>query len=855
MKSTVLLFIFLSVTLSAALGQELPGIVAPQSVAAVSDITALEINPAGLAFSSGFGLLYSHRNLKTPAGDDIYAVNLGGFGFEVADLNHFSLFKGTQTRTVFALPLGKLAVGGRYSKINAKGSPYDATGFWDLGLMLRWNRQLSFGAVAKNLNRPRILGERIRQTYVGGVAYRPIGERLTLGLDFEQSQKQKFDRGFYRLTADFEVKPGLRIFGNFDRTKSFGFGVNIGLGNLGIKNHNSYDKKGNYASSVNSIYLSSRFLGNLLPPPNQGLVVKLSGEFPEEPSRSFFSPKKTSFLELMQGLAEARQDPKIKGVVLKLGSTDFGFARLQEVANEIKAFRTSGRKVIACLEETGDAQYFLAAHADKIVMPPVNTLDFNGIKSERTFIKGTLDKLGIKAEFLQHGKYKSAAEILTRTEMSEPAREEANSILDELFGQIVSAVAGERNLSTDSVKKLVDRAPLISIEAQKAGFIDTVLYPDQLEDYAKSVFGRKLFWTSIKPYINPSPSIPPWQSYPEIAVVRATGGIAEGQSGSDFLFGKTLGAATMEKALKKASENKNVKAIVLRIDSPGGTVQGSDLIWRAVSQAAAKKPLVISMGDLAASGGYYITAPLKENILASPGTITGSIGVLGGKLDMTGFYNKIGFSKEVLTRGKNADIEGSSHPFTREQKEKVQKEIDLAYEHFIQIVAEGRNKNYAQIDSIAQGRVWTGSQALKLGLVDRQGGLLDAIRLARQKAGFKPNEKIKLEAYPSSKFWSNFAAENLIFAGLTAGLIEKEKLLSGAAYQKYYFAPHAQDLANRQMLNRAITGGGGDLFAAWLTGKTAPLSDRPNLLSRIIRPVRKILEEFSEVLSLGKEPF
>lgn len=849
MLALVMMILILAV--SPASGQELPGIVAPQSVAAVSDITALEINPAGLAFSPGFGLFYLHRNLKTPAGDDIYAVNLGGFGFEVADLNHFSFFKGTQTRTALALPFGKLAVGGRYSKINAKGSPYDAAGFWDLGLMLRLNRQLSLGAVAKNLNRPTILGSKVRQTYVGGVAYRPIGERLTLGFDFEQSQKEKFDRGFYRFTADFEVKPGLRILGNFDRTKSFGFGVNIGLGNLGIKNHNFYDKKGNYAYSANSIYLSSRFMGNLSPPPNQGLVVKFSGEFPEEPSRSFFQPQKTSFLELLQGLSEARKDPKIKGVVLKLGGLDFGFARLQEVAAEIKAFRASGRKVIACLEETNDPQYFLASQCDKVVMAPVNTLNANGLKSERTFYKGTLDKLGIKDEFLQHGKYKSAAEILTRTEMSEPAREEANSLLDELYGQIISEVAAGRKLSSDSVRRLVDQAPLISVDAQKAGLIDTTLYPDQLEDYAKTVFGRKLVWTSLKPYLNPPPSIQPWQPYPQIAVVRATGGIEEGESGSDFLFGKTMGSGTMEKALKSAKENKNVKAIVLRIDSPGGTVQGSDLIWRAVNQAAAKKPLVISMGDLAASGGYYITTPLKENILASPGTITGSIGVLGGKFDLTGLYHKIGFSKEVLTRGKNADMEGSSHPFTPEQKEKAQREIDVAYEHFVKIVAEGRNKTFEEIDSIAQGRVWTGSQALKLGLVDREGGLLDAIKLARQKANLKTNDKVTIGAYPASKFWADFSAEDLMSAWQTAGLMKKEKIQSGDSYQSYLFAPQTLDLLGRPLLNPALLGTESGLLYGTLLGEVAP--SHRHILSRITSPIRKTLGEFFRKLTFNRE--
>jgi protease-4 len=835
-KMLALLIVFL---LSAPVfGQELPGILPPQSAAAVSDITALELNPAGLAFAPGFGLLYAHRNLKTLAGDDIYAVNLGGFGFQVADLNHFPLFKGTQTRTAFALPLGNLAAGGRFSKINAKGSPYDAAGFWDLGLMFRASRRLSLGAVAKNLNRPVILGERTRQRYTAAVAYRPLGERLTLGFDFEQSQKEKFDRGFYRVTADFEVKPGFRLFGNFDRTQSFGFGMNIGLGNLGFRGHGAYDKKGEYSSGINSMYLSSRPLGNLHPPKNQGVVLKLSGEFPEEPAAGFFAPKKTGFLELLQGLSEARRDPKVKGMVLKIGPTDFGFARLQEVANEIKAFRASGRKVIAYLEETGDASYFLAAHCDVIAMAPVAALEANGLKSERTFFKGTLDKLGIKAEFLQHGKYKSAAEVLTRTEMSDPAREEANAILDELFGQFTQAVAAGRNLPADSVKRLIDSSPLISDAARASGLIDTALYPDQLEDYARSVFGRKLYWTSLKPFINPAPSVPPWRPYPEIAVVSATGGIAEGPSGSDFLFGKTMGAATMEKALKKAREDKNVKAIVLRIDSPGGTVQGSDLIWRAVGQAAAKKPLVVSMGDVAASGGYYITTPLKENVLASPGTITGSIGVLGGKFDLSGLYQKIGFSKEVLTRGKNADLGGASRPFTPEQKEKVQEQIDRAYAHFIQIVAEGRQKPGEKIDEIAQGRVWTGSQAARLGLVDGEGGLLDAIRIARQKAGLKPGEKIRLGSYPESKFRINFSAEEMMRSGRTAGLVDRQKLLSGAAYQDYFFAPQTLERANRPLLNPALLAGRPELFYSWAASQE-PLSARPNLLAALARPLRK----------------
>lgn len=834
-----------------AFSQDLPGLVAPQSAAAVSDITALEINPAGLAFAPGFGLFYAHRNLKTWAGDDLYAFNLGPFGFEAADMNHFSLFNGTQTRTALALPMGHLGMGVRYSKINAKGSPYDAASFWDLGLICRWSRFLSFGAVAKNLNRPTILNGRVRQSYLGAVACRPIGERLTIGFDLEQSQKQRFDRGFYRLTGEFELKPGLRLFGNFDRTKTFGIGVQIGLGNAGLRSHNLWNRDGDYTSSVSSIYLSSRFLGELWPMPHKGVVVKLSGDFPEEPAFVFLRPAATSFLDLIQGLEQARKDPRVEGMVLKLGALEFGFARLQEVAAQINAFRATGRKVIAYLEETGNAQYYLASQADKVAMAPVATLNFVGLKSERTFIKGTLDKLGIQAEFVQHGKYKSAAEILTREEMSPPAREEANSLLDELFSQIVSTVASGRHLAADSVKKLVDLAPLISDDARKAGLIDTTLYPDQLQAYADSVFGRRLFWTSLKPYVHPPPSIPPWRPYPQVAVLTATGNIVEGPSGNDFLFGKTLGSETMEKTLERLSEDTNVKAIVLRIDSPGGTVEGSDLIWRAVQQAAPKKPLVVSMGDLAASGGYYITTPLKQDILASPGTITGSIGVLGGKLNLSGLHAKIGMKKEILSRGQNAGMQTSSRGFTPQEKEILQNQIDRAYEHFVTLVADGRRKSFEQIDSLAQGRVWTGSQALQRGLVDRSGGLADAIRLARQESGLPPKAKAEVAPYPARKFYFPFAAEDLIFSGRTTALVDGGKLRSGEALERYLFAPQTLELAGRPVLNAALLDGDAEILQAGLFPNDSP----PKWFKLLTYPVRRTVREMVTNLLGRQEAF
>ncbi len=854
-----LLFAVLLFIASPSLAQDLPGLVLPQSAAAVSDISALEINPAGLAGGPSFEMLYGHRNRKTFSGDDLYALRMGFLAFEVADLNHLALFKGTQTRTGLAFKVGKtgrLAVGGRYSKINAKGNPYDAARFWDLGLMLHWSRALSFGAVAKNLNRPKIFNQQIRQSYVAATAVRPIGERLTLGFDFEQSQKQKFDRGSYRFTGDFEVKPGLRLFGNLDRTKSFGFGLQIGLGNLALRNHNFLDKDGRYASSANLIYLSSNHLGNLLPPAHKGLVVKLSGDFPEEPNYLFglWRTTPTTFLELMQGFAEARKDSKIEGLVLKLGVLDFGFARLQEVATEIKTFRSSGKKVIAYLEATGNAQYYLASQADYVAMPPVATLNFTGLRMERTFHKGTLDKLGIQADFIQRGKYKSAPEVLTRSGMSEPAREEANSLLDELFNQLVSAVAAGRKLPSDSVKKLIDRSPLVSDEARAAGLIDTALYANQLEAYARTIFDRKLFWTSLDSYINPPPSIPPWTPYPEVAVVEATGAIVEGPSRRDWLFGgRTLGSETMQKTLEQVSQSPNVKAIVLRIDSPGGTVQGSDLIWKTLKEAAAQKPLVVSMGDLAASGGYYITTPVREDILASPGTITGSIGVFTGKLVLSGFYEKIGRTKEILSRGQNADLGGTTHPFSPEQRKLVENQIDRAYRHFLSLVAEGRGKTVGQVDSVAQGRVWTGSQALSAGLVDRMGGLNDAVGLARQKAGLNPKEKVYLRSYPKPGTGSN-TSSTMLAAGPTIALVDEKEFQSGEVIQDYLFAPQVLELVGRPVLNTALLERG----TSWLleNGLQPPGLKAPKLFARLTEPIRQTFSElFKNLLSREEKPF
>lgn len=487
------------------------------------------------------------------------------------------------------------------------------------------------------------------------------------------------------------------------------------------------------------------------------LELEIEGEVAEEPPAfpyllRFFGRPALSFRDLILTLREAEKDPNLAALVLYLRPNSLGWSRGQELREAVMAFRAAGKKTVAFLEEADTLDYFIASVCEEVILPPLGGLELTGLMSEVIYFKGILDKLEIQPDLLQAGKYKSAVEPYTRTHMSRAQRESLNSLLDSLYSQLVSALAHSRALPQSRVRELIDRGPYQAPAAKEHGLVDYLLYEDQLDEHLEKRLGepaRRISPSRYRRLVGPGLSWrDAWRALPGVALVYASGVIHLGESrGYSRLAGESVGSDTLCEALREARENPEVQAVVLRVDSPGGSGLASDLIWREVSLFQGKKPLVVSMGDVAASGGYYI-AMSADQILAQPTTLTGSIGVIAGKLNLHGLYRKLGLRKETVRRGQHADLHSDYQPFSDTGRKKIKEEMEHFYREFVHKAAAGRKQNPAQMEKAAQGRVWTGEQAKELGLLDGFGGLRQALETAKRLAGIPADEKALLYILP-----------------------------------------------------------------------------------------------------------
>jgi protease IV len=471
-------------------------------------------------------------------------------------------------------------------------------------------------------------------------------------------------------------------------------------------------------------------------------------EIPEQPAGSdlgsFFESKPASLRAVVESLERGAADPKIKAVLLRVSTlSDAGWGKVQELRDAIGRFRKSGKPAYAHLEYCGNREYYLATACSKIYAVPTATLDVTGMAAEVTFFKGTLDKLGVQAQFEGVGKYKNAPNQFTETGFTGPHREQMEALLDSLFGQFVSAIAKGRGKTEAQARALVDGGPYDGARALEAGLVDELLYEDELLgrlDGAERVTAGR--------YVKSTRGFS-FDGRPKLALIYAVGNIVSGESQSG-LGGDFVGSDTIARAIRQARKDASVRAIVMRIDSPGGSPTASDVIWREVTLAKKAKPVIMSMGDVAASGGYYL-AMGGDAIVAEPGTITGSIGVFGGKISLRGLYDKLGLSKEIITRGRNAGLFSSYRAWTDEERQTWRRILTSIYDEFVQKAASGRGKTYDEIHAVAQGRVWTGAEAQKVGLVDRLGGLDVAVSLAKERAKIGKDQEIALMILPERK--------------------------------------------------------------------------------------------------------
>ena len=476
--------------------------------------------------------------------------------------------------------------------------------------------------------------------------------------------------------------------------------------------------------------------------PDSVLVLNIRGVVSEEAPRGLWrgGAGRVSILsDLLEAIDRAQNDNRINGLVLRMGDFSMNMAKLQELREKIKQFNRAGKFSATFLESADNRSYYLATACQSIALVPHSVLFIQGLMAETTFLRGTLDKLGIEPNFIYTGRYKTAANALTEKKYTPAHRESVETLLRDWYADFLSGIAEGRELELAQVETLVERGPFTSHEALAAGLVDRVAYRDEFEANVEEKNAESENRVGVTRYL--AQTEPEGES--KVAVVFASGTIVTGESHNDVMLGRMLGSSTLSRHLRQVREDDSFKAVILRVDSPGGSVVASETIRREVSLTQKEKPVVVSMSDLAASGGYWISMG-ADRIVAQQGTLTGSIGVIMGKLNVRGLYEKLGMSKDYVALTENATISWPFMNFSRAHRKRIGKMMQETYQTFKERVSGGRAMKLEKVEKIAQGRVWTGKRAVQLGLVDELGGVDKAAQLAKQLANISSEEKVRL---------------------------------------------------------------------------------------------------------------
>ncbi len=495
---------------------------------------------------------------------------------------------------------------------------------------------------------------------------------------------------------------------------------------------------------------------------NTILEVTLSGSVlelpPENPLARIFGPGTLSLWELGKVFRYAAQDDRISGLYLEIHPLLLSWAQIEELRDSMHSFRASGKPIHAflALDMVRDPELYLASAADSITLNPGATLLVNGLLAEVTFYKGTMEKLGVKPEFIQFKEYKSA-ETFTRETMTPEIREMYESILGDIEERFISVVAQERNLDEERMRGILEAGLTSADQALEENLVDVLGYKSQVQQQlaGSGDDSQEYEGLAARYYLDAVEDDFATRSEHKVALVGGLGTITAGNSDP---FSQIMGGLTMSARLRRIREDDDIKGIILRVNSPGGSVVGSDMVWKEVKLLEeAGKPVVVTMSGVAGSGGYYISMAARH-IISQPSTITGSIGVIFGKFDLEGLYEWLGITIDQVKTSPNADIFSSSTSLTDDQRERVESWMATIYETFVQKAADGRSQTYQELEPRARGRIYTGVQALDIGLVDELGGLPEARDQMKQALGLEEDEDIELVLYPRPKsLWEALA--------------------------------------------------------------------------------------------------
>lgn len=716
-----------------------------QPVASVTGPASFWTNPAATpTVQAGSMLMFTQRNNRLVR-DYGTAANWRAFGAayrhvvgnDRRDLDEYLFAFGGGQRN-------RLGLSYRYIK-NGPGYLHHRH-LWTIGFLSRANARFALGARIENLNRGRIDGVRSDIRFIYGAAYRLYEDMVTATFDVDMTGKESLNRADFRTGVEVRPTPGVYLYADVTNHSRFQFGFRVNLGSAYVGHYHYFDRdlrSLHGTSYVGQVKGSQR---SVIPARKKTLLVRLDGDLPENPKIPVFGVKPLRFIDYLEGISRAADDDAVKNMLLHIGSLRCGLGKAEELAEAIAAFRKQGKPVVAFLDDADNLSYYVAAGADSIFVPPVSGVQLVGLRAELKSYKGFLAKIGVEAEVERVGDYKTAPEGYYLDQPSQANREQTNRLLDDLYATLVEAVASGRGLAGDSVKTLIDAAPLTSVEACQAGLIDRSCYYHELQESFTGRDrrpGRAL--VGLLEYQTQTVVKDCWAPSPVVAVIVADGEISYGGSGGRVGEDELLGE------IDRVRRDPTVGAAVLRINSPGGEAIASDLLRHEVERLAKEKPLVISMGDVAASGGYYMST-VGCPVLVDRNTITGSIGIYAGKANLTGLYDKLNIYSETFFRGRNAAMYSLSEPFTSQQRESVRRHIEAFYRHFVSLVADSRHLSAERVDSLGRGRVWTGREATANHLADRTGGLLAAIEEARRAAGIEIDE-LTVNVYPVKRTW------------------------------------------------------------------------------------------------------
>ena len=811
----------------------------PHGIAGDFDATATRTNPAGLATLGGFSLGFGATRLD----EERTVRGGGGWGAYLAVPLALRIKEGEPFRVTYGFAWEKVQAPNawRSAPTDPRLDHYDATHFvnsvgvgtrrasfgWSIaqvnwsdsaqsqgttthhvGVNLRPSRFVALGGAWRDVFEPagRDGTERFVPSFDLEVAARPLGDwRVELGAgallgedNFKDLRGRVVLRPLEGVTVFGHVESVERRFGAPDGPTTRDLRLMVGLG-FELR----YGRRQETAGAAFGTMTSQRGTGNAFA--GSGLFVHSTDEaFPSliEPARfeRFViagEQDEREHVRTIVRLAELEEADEVKGVVLELGENDLGWGRTEELRERVAALRQRGKMVITFLKHTGMRQYYLAAASNRILMHPGAFVELRGIAALQLFAKSMVEKIGLQAQVSQIAEYKSAGEIFSRTEPSAEAREQTLAFISDIHGRFLKAVSQERGLELDRLTAVLARPSLTQGEVLAERLVDEIAHDDVVEERVGKVIGRKVRFSKERP----APLRPTQWGAPEIAVVHVTGEIVDSPD-SDGLFASQQTPWHIAEAIRDARDSGRVRAIILRVNSPGGMVQPSELIAREVELTRGKKPILVSMGDLAASGGYWVSAP-ADAIYASPSTLTGSIGVVSVRFSIEDLAQRIGLTSAVEKTTPHADAYSPFRPFTPEEMLGHQAEMRYLYDRFLDRVAAGRHKPKEAVDSIARGRIWSGQRAVTNGLVDRLDGLGAVIVEARRRAGLSDRTRINVVSLPLE---TGNILERLIQppgASAAAALpATARKLIS--AIPKLYLYPPSRPLARAPLAEAAL---------------------------------------------------